>query len=399
MSDYPHILVAGAGIGGLTVATALAQSGACVDLFEQAPHLSEVGAGLQQSANAMHVHRALGIEYAVIKRGFTPNNVTLRHYKNGRPLLTVPLGHTHQTRYGAPYIHIHRADLHDILRDAAIKAGVTIHLGHRVTGFDQDDNTVTLHCGKINYTGDVLIGADGVQSIIAQQLNPDATKPRFTGQIAWRGIVPTEAVPKDTLPPNATAWLGPRRHCVAYYLRGGTLINFVAVEERDKWTDEGWSHKGDVKTLRQAFSGWDPRLTTLLDACQETFLWGLFDYGASAKASWGQGRVTLLGDACHPMLPFMAQGAAMAIEDGYVLAREIMRYGANIQSALRRYEVQRRPRTSRIQKRSSDNAAMFHHGAGLARTLRNFKFKVAQHLPAAQHSQFDWIYGYDVTEE
>ncbi|WP_371398099.1 FAD-dependent monooxygenase [Fretibacter rubidus] len=398
MAEYPHILIAGAGIGGLTAATALAQKGSVVDVFEQATQLAEVGAGLQQSANAMHAHRALGIDAEVIKRGFSPHNVVLRDFKAGRPLLRVPLGDAHETRYGAPYVHIHRADLHDILRNAATKAGVTIHLGHSVTGFDQDAQKVTLHCGDKHYTGDALIGADGVRSTIAKQINPRAVEPRFTGQIAWRGIVSTATIPKDTLPPDATAWLGPGRHCVAYYLRGGELINFVAVEERDAWIDEGWSQKGDVKALRQAFAGWDPRLTTLLNACQETFLWGLFDHAASNTTSWGKGRVSLLGDACHPMLPFMAQGAAMAIEDGYVLASEIMRDGPNIDSALRRYEIMRHPRTARIQKRSLDNAAMFHHGPGAAKFLRDAKLKIAQHLPAAQHSQFDWIYGYDATE-
>ena len=392
----PHILIAGAGIGGLTAAAALAHMGAKVDVFEQAKELHEVGAGLQQSANAMHVHKALGIAEAVIARGAAPQNAVLRRCDSGKPLLTVPLGDAHTDRYGAPYIHIHRADLQDILKTAAINAGVNIHLGKSVTGYSQNADSITLLCGAQTMTGDALIGADGIKSTLAAIINPDAQSPQFTGQTAWRGMVPSSALPLNLISADANAWLGGGAHIVAYYVRGGDFINFVAVQERKTWTDEGWNAPGEVNNLRRAFAGWDPRVTALLDACSETHLRGLFDRAPLPR--WTDGRAALLGDACHPMLPFMAQGAACAIEDGYVLAAQVIKSHMDIPAALKRYESLRKPRATKIQNRSSKNAAMFHHDPGLLRTLRDIKFKIAQHIPAVQHSQFDWLYGYDANK-
>lgn len=393
------VLIAGAGIGGLTLALALARGGIKVDIFERAEVLSEVGAGLQQSANAMQVHVALGIADAVIARGFEPNRATMRRHDSGKMLLNVALKGAHRARYGQPYIHIHRADLHDILATAAVQAGATIHLGHAVSGYSQANDSVTVHSNKGERQGDILIGADGIHSSVRQSFPPhlrEGADARFTGQIAWRGTVPTDALPENLVPRDATIWLGPGRHLVAYYLRGGSLVNFVAVEERDEWTADGWHQAGDKADLLAAFADFETTVTTLLKACDAPFLWGLFD--RPPLPHWTDGRVGLLGDACHPMLPFMAQGAAMAVEDAYVLSEAILNTG-DAAYALRSYEATRKPRTTKMQEISRNNADSFHHRQAAPRFLRDNSYRLASALPILSHMKLRGIYGHDVTKD
>ena len=393
-NDPQHVLIAGAGIGGLTAALALKQSGVRVEVFEQSSELGDVGAGLQLSPNAMHVLAALGLEDTLLKIGFEPEAATLRDFKTGTPEIATSFKPEFMERYGQRYLHIHRADLHYVLRHAVIKAGVEINLNTSVTGYSQTETKAVLHTADATYSGDVLIGADGIHSAVRDTMFGQE-KPRFTGQVAWRGLVPTGAVPADLVPPHANAWLGPGKHFVAYYVRGGELINFVAVEERSSWTKESWNVQGDMADVRAAIKDWDPRITTLLDACDACYLWGLFD--RKPLKSWVHGRVALLGDACHPMLPFMAQGAAMAIEDAYVLAQSLS--STPVENALSVYAAKRQPRTRKIQSLSRENAKLFHLRSGLLRLNRKAQFKIAKLIPAAAYFKFDPVYKPNVTRD
>lgn len=394
MNARPNILIAGGGIGGLMAAIILAQHGCRVDLFEKSPDFTEVGAGLQLSPNAMQVHAAIGTAASISKAGFTPDYAALRDFKTGKIHLKTPLKTICRPRYGQDYIHIHRADLQQILVQAAVDSDVTFHLGTTATRFHQTDNQVTLVTDNGAFTGDGLIGADGIRSVIRRQIN-DRAAPRFTGQIAWRGTAPAKALPEHSLPPAVHVWMGPNRHFVAYYLRGGDLINFVAVEERQQWREESWSLKGEPSDLRKAFNGWDPIVSQLIDAVPEPNLWGLFDH--APLAHWTQGRTALLGDAAHPMLPFMAQGSAMATEDAWVLAQKLLTI-PNVNAALSGYELARKPRSSKLQALSRGNAKLFHEPAGIGRAFRNLKLAAATKLPALQHMKLDPIYGVNVVK-
>lgn len=344
----------------------------------------------------MHVLGALGVKDQIAAAAFEPQNAVTRHYKTGRAELTLPLKGVHEVRYGQPYFHIHRADLHSILKRAAEEAGAIFHLGAAVESVEQDNGCVSITAGGKVYHGDVLIGADGIHSAVRSALFGE--KPaRFTGQVAWRGTVETARLPGGLIPPDANAWLGPGRHFVSYYVRGGELVNFVAIEERETWAEESWNLEGDIGDVRAAFSGWDPRIDKLLSVCSRCYLWGLFD--RPSMPHWAADRAALLGDACHPMLPFMAQGAAMAIEDAYVLAQCLDRAGASIPEKLAVYEAARIPRTARLQSISRENAEMFHLKPPAARALRKAKFSAASRVSALAHLKFDRIYEYNVTAE
>lgn len=387
-------LIAGAGIAGLAAAIALAQRGWQVEICEQADALGEVGAGLQMSPNAMKVLRALGVEDAVMEAGFEPGAAVLRDGRTGRRHLDMPLKPLCRSRYGAPYVHIHRADLHGILERAARGAGVEIRLGDRIRDCRGTGIGIEVTTDGGTRTADLLIGADGVRSAVrAVMLGPEA--PRFTGQVAWRGVVPADRLPPGTVEPAATVWTGPGRHLVTYFLRGGALVNVVAVEERDDWRDEGWTTPGDPAALHAAFAGWHPAVRTVLAHVEDTFLWALFDRPAMPR--WHDGRAVLVGDACHPTLPFMAQGAAMALEDALVLARRLAATD-DLPAALARYQAARWPRATRLQAQARANAGLFHLTEGPGGVLARAKLAVASYLPrpVALHS-FDWIYGYDAT--
>lgn len=388
------VVVIGAGIGGLTAALALAKTGIDVEVFEKAPILGEVGAGLQQSPNAMAVHQALGTDKAILKNAFEPEAGYLRHYRSGKPLLTTQMQARYEKRYGHKYLNIHRADLLAALIGQTKAQHIPIHLDQWVESVENKPEHIRLHVnGKLHYA-DALIGADGIRSQI-RSLTFGESQPEFTGQVAWRGIVSSDALPQGMIPFAANNWVGPGRHFVSYYLRGTKLINFVAVEEREKWAEERWDEPADLNELRRSFAGWDPRITQLLEACQSSYLWGLFDHAPLPK--WSQGRITLLGDAAHPMLPFMAQGAAMAVEDGWVLAHALSIHRDNIPEALQHYEILRKPRATQIQKISKHNAELY-HASGLGAGLRNTKLAIGGLLPSIIEARLAKIYGVDVTK-
>jgi salicylate hydroxylase len=386
------VAIAGAGLGGLFAATALAQSGCEVVVCERAPALGEAGAGIQISPNGARLLARIGVLGEVAREGFAPQAATLRRGRDGAVLLRLPLGAQAEARWGAPFLQIHRADLLATLERAARAAGAEIRLGAGVVGAATHAHgaALTLDGGAVE--ADVAIGADGLRSAVRDALF-GARPPRFTGQAAWRGTVAADALPRDLVRPEATVWMGPGRHLVTYYVRAGALVNFVAVEERDVWAAESWSAPGDIAEVRAAFAGWHPAATGVLAAAGTCLLWGLFDH--PPLPAWSKGRVGLLGDACHPMLPFMAQGAVQAFEDGAALAR-LLPGAEDVEAALRAYHSARFARASRVQAQARDNARLYHARSPLGRLARHAPISLGSRLaPGLAMSRLDWLYGHD----
>jgi salicylate hydroxylase len=386
--------IAGGGIGGLTLALACRQAGlGDVTVYEQAAQPEAVGAGVQLSPNATRVFSALRLKGELAGVGFYPEAVHLRTWRTGYLVAARPLGSFSEARYGAPYYHLHRGDLHNVLLEAARERGVRLETGCRCLGAGQDGAGPWLELAGGLARHDVVIGADGIHSVVRASLF-EATDPRFTGHVAWRGLVPAAALPAGLVPPNATVWLGPRRHFVHYYVRGGELINFVGVVESDAWTEESWSQTGDPAELAADFADWHPMVRMLIEATDGVFKWALYD--REPMSSWTRGAITLLGDACHPMLPYLAQGAAMAVEDAWVLSRMLERWEDEPVQGLPEYERYRRPRTARVQLRSRLQGQEFHLQERWPVLRRNFKLALgSRFLPEVAMGQLDWLHGYD----
>lgn len=385
-----NVLIAGGGIGGLTAALCLAQLGHSVTVLEQAQEFGEAGAGIQLSPNCTRVLHNLGLEAALLKRSFIPQGTQFRHWMSGKVINENTLGEAAVERYGMPYYHIHRGDLLQVLVEAATVApNIFLHVNAAAEDFVEHADGVTLNTSAGRFKADLLIGADGIHSVIREQLW-GAEQPRFTGNIAWRCLVPTESLPKDLIRPMSTAWWGPGKHFVHYYVCGGEFVNCVCVVEKQGWEIESWTAPGDAQELRSDFAGWHQDIQQLINHAdaESLFKWALFD--RDPMSEWGKGRVSLLGDACHPTLPFMAQGAAMAIEDGAVLAACLSTDG-DIPSSLKRYEDLRRGRTAKIQKGSRRNAKVFHL-SGLKAWMRN------RAIRSVGSRTVDALYSYNVLE-
>lgn len=397
MDQVSRVVIAGAGIGGLCVALALAKQGVQVVVCEQAASLGEVGAGLQISPNALKVLRQLGLEVELSGLAFVPQYAAIRDYKSGEYYLKSSLGEQAEVRYGAPYWHLHRADLHQVLAAACAKAGVELVLNAVVTGY-RENTELNQVCLLLEdggeFSADLLIGADGIRSKVREQMLGQE-RPNFMGQVAWRGVIPVSDLIVN-IKPDACVWVGPGRHFVSYYLRGGDYVNFVAVEERSDWQSESWREEGDVEELKRAFANWHPEVSELIKSASSTFLWAL--NGRNELPTWHEGRVVLLGDACHPMLPFMAQGAAMAIEDAFVLAKYLSRH--TLSDALLKYEQVRKPRATKIQQMSKANAGLYHmHGGVLGKMKLKALQAAGRFVPDVIQSKLDVVYGYDVTKD
>ena len=387
-------LIAGGGIGGMTAALCLARVGYEATVFEQVPAFGEVGAGIQLSPNASRVLHHLGLAPRLEALASLPECAEFRHWHSGRRIAYAPLGTAAHQAYSSPYYHIHRGDLLRILVEAAqANPRIALRPDAAVRGVAQNNGQVQLTVREAGaeavYAGDVLVGADGIHSTVrATMFGADA--PTFTGNVAWRALVPAEGLPVGVAPPVAGVWWGPRRHFVHYLVRGGALVNCVCVVEKSGWEREGWLERGERHELKADFAGWHRNIQTLID-CMDAgslYRWALFDH--PPLPCWSDGAATLLGDACHPMLPFMAQGAAAAIEDGAVLATCLGQAG-DIPTALKRYEALRRERATAMQRRSRRNGRLFHL-SGPAAWLRD---RVAQRGLRSM----DGIYGYDALRE
>ena len=390
------VIISGAGVGGLTAALCFLQHGAEVAVFERAPALGEVGAGIQVPPNAMKVFQALGLDDALADIAFRPEALEARMGQSGLELFNIPVANAAIDRWGAPYLHIHRADYIAVLHEALrAKSPDALHLGAEIVGFQQTANAISAQLADGRHiNGDVLIGSDGIHSPIrAAMLGDD--KPVFTGNVAWRAVVPMEKLGNLAPRPTACVWMGPGKHCVTYRLRRGELANFVGVVERDDWTIESWNERGTKAEALADFDGWHPTITRILNEAEELYRWALFDRAPLAK--WADGRVALMGDAAHPMLPFMAQGAAMAVEDAWTLAQQLA-LTENVPRALQNYQSLRLARASRVQALSRANAKTFHKRTRLNQLGTYGPMWLAGKLvPTAIHARQDWLYGHDVT--
>ncbi|MBL8380860.1 MAG: FAD-dependent monooxygenase [Burkholderiales bacterium] len=386
------ILIAGAGIGGLAAALALIRRGFAVAVFEQARELREVGAGLQLSPNGNRALYALGVGDALARLSCAADGKEIRLWNSGETWKLFDLGAVAVANYGYPYFTVWRPDLLAVLADAIRAAQPdALHLGVQCRGFTQDDAGVVLATADGPVEGDALIGADGVHSAIRQGLF-GADRPQFTGLMAWRGVIPMARLPAHLKRMVGTNWVGPGGHIVHYPLRGGTLMNFVGVRERPDWTVESWSVAGETSECLDDFSGWHEDIQTMIRAIDVPYKWALMHRPPLAR--WSVGRVSLLGDACHSTLPFLAQGAVMAIEDGYILARALAGE-ADVATALARYEHARHARTTRMVEGSAANAQRFHNPE-LAHAAGARAYVEREWTEARVRERYEWLFTYDV---
>ncbi len=395
MQTKPHVLIGGAGIGGLTAALALLQRGFDVDIYEQAPELRELGAGIQMAANGSRVLIELGLEDRLRPLVCEAAAKEVRIWNTGQTWKLFDLGADSVARFGAPYWMVHRGDLHQVLREAVeeLKPGA-IHLDSRCVGLTQDETGVTLMLedGR-TATGDVLIGADGVHSRLRAQLFR-SPKAHFTGLMAWRGLAPMDRLPAELQRPVGTNWVGPGGHVITYPIRANKLLNFVGLVENAEWKSESWTEAGTKEECAADFAGWHPLIHKAIEAFDVPFRWALV--GREPLERWTEGRVTLLGDACHPTLPFLAQGAIMAIEDGLILARCLEAAGDDVAGALQRYEGLRKERASAVVRGSAANLGRFHNAA-LADPKSAAEYVEREWEPDKVRMRYDWLFEYDAT--
>jgi salicylate hydroxylase len=383
------IAIIGGGIGGLTAAACLLRAGFDVHVYEQASKLSEVGAGINIGPNASRILHRLGIAEALAKSGIKPESFDQRRWDDGRILLRSPLGEAVEVAFGAPYYTLHRGDLHRALAD--VIPADRLHLGHRFTQlFDHGHRVEARFENGAFVSADALIGADGIHSVVRHALF-GLGKPRFTGCVAHRGMVSADRLSHLGLEFRNQIWMGPGRHFVHYFVSAGTLVNFVAVTEEDSWLRESWVDRGEVSEVLAAFQGWHDQVLSIIEAADETYKWALFD--RSPLARWSVGRVTLLGDSCHPMLPFMGQGAAQAIEDAATLTGCLSKLPTDASAALQLYERLRLPRASRLQGMSEANKIRFHMPDGQAQTERDAE--MANGATDWSWGAIAWLYEHD----
>ena len=386
-----EVVIIGAGVAGLALARALALKGADVTVLEQADAIREVGAGLQISPNGAAVLRALGMGDALEAASSRAQAVELRDGRDGELVLRLDLA---RLRPHQGYHFTHRADLIDLLAAGARDAGVQIKLLRQIETVDLAGDTPRIVTDQgADMSPGLLIGADGLHSKTRAALNGVQT-PFFTGQVAWRALIPCE----PGAAPVAQVHMGPGRHLVSYPLRAGTLRNIVAVEERRAWVEESWSLRDDPFEMRLAFERFGPQVRGWLDQVQDVHLWGLFRHRVAQV--WGRamarGGVAILGDAAHPTLPFLAQGASMGLEDAWVLADCLARLP--VAAALTEYQAKRRPRCARIVAAANGNANLYHL-SGVQRSLAHTALRLGGMVaPGLALWRFDWLYDFDVTQ-
>lgn len=387
-----RILIAGAGIGGLAAATALAQRGCEVKVLEAAKEFGEVGAGIQLGPNAMRVIAALGLERQVQAVASCPESIVIADASSGQTLCRMLLGSAVRERYGQAYVSMHRADLHAVLLQAAQHAGVQLHADHLLQKYEHSAQEIQGLGADFAYKTDVLIGADGLWSRVRAQMLGDGL-PHATGHAAFRALLPAHDVPEVLRTPHVRTWWARDVHVVSYPLRGGALWNVVVLAEMKDSHTEGWSLAASHDEVMRLFKRTEPALTRLLESCgaQEAGWkrWNLFDRKPLSAMQMARGRVALMGDAAHPMLPYLAQGAAMALEDAWVLA-QCLSANPNVAQALQNYAHVRAARNARVVRRAQRNGQIF-HWSGVMAKARNAVLA----LQGTQVLGLPWLYGHD----
>jgi len=388
----PRIAIAGGGIGGLTAALALLQLGFEVDIFEQASQLGEVGAGLQIAPNGTRVLKALGLDAALQTCVSPARGKEIRMWNTGQSWKLFDLGDDCLARFGAPYWMVHRGDLHRVLLSAfAQRSRRPVHLNARILLAQSHDSGVTfrLHDGSF-HEADALLAADGVHSVLREQLLGEE-KAHFTGLLAWRGLVPMDRIAAHLQNPVGTNWVGPGAHVVTYPVRAGELMNVVGIIERTGWHNESWTEPGTHAELLADFGNWHADVCELMRQIEQPFKWALL--GREPQTGWAQGNVCLIGDAAHPTLPFLAQGANMALEDAAVMARCLAAYDTPAKAFLR-FEELRWQRTADIVNRSRDNAKRFHNPQ-LSDPSQALNYVSSEWEPEKVRRRYDWLFEYD----
>jgi salicylate hydroxylase len=381
------VLVVGGGIGGLAAALALARKGAHVRVLEQAAEFKEIGAGIQLGPNVFRMFERLGLTEAVTSLAVFPENLILMDCVTTQELARVALDQGFRDRFKHPYAVIHRADLHGVLLDACRRSErIALETSQQVAAIEDDGERVTIATAQgARYRGAALIGADGLWSKVRAHLLGDG-KPRVSGHIAYRAVLPTAEMPAHLRWPSMTIWAGEKTHLVHYPLRGGALFNLVAVFHSDRY-EEGWDSYGDASELHQRFAGTCSEVRALLAKIESWRMWVLCD--REPVKEWSRGRVTLLGDAAHPMLQYLAQGACMAIEDAVCLADQLADSRCDVPAALVAYQNARYLRTGRVQVTARIFGEVL-HASGVTRELRNMMF--AARDPQQSREAMAWLY-------
>jgi salicylate hydroxylase len=394
MARTPRVAIIGGGIGGLSAALALERRGIEVQVFEQSSQLGDIGAGLNLSPNALKVFRALGLEEGVVGIGYHGDYQLIRSWNNGRLISSVDRK-GYAARFGAPHLTVHRADLLDLLARSLKRTD--LRLGARCIAVEGEGRAATARFADgTAIEADVIVGADGLHSVVRSCLfGPEA--PHFTGCICYRGLVSIDEAPRDIATRDSTMWMGPHGHVVHYRVRRGELLNIVAHYDSDAWTEESWTRECDRSEIINTYQGWHDDLVRLYSLGERWYKWALYDRDPLER--WSRGRATLLGDSAHAMLPYLGQGACMAIEDGYVLAAVLMNE-PNTEEALKTYEQLRMPRTRKTVLGSRLRARENHLASPLARLVRDAKFALRDKFGADRTAfQAAWLYDYDVSRD
>ena len=374
-----RVAIIGAGLGGLAAAGALRQRGIDATVYERAPELDEVGAGIQLGPNAVKVLRALGLEGPLRRLAAEPTSYVSLAWDDAHLRYREPMKGPYAAQYGAPYLMAHRADLHRLL--CGLVADDTVQLGKQCTGVSSADvGAIAVFADGTQVEADVIVGADGINSTVRQSLFGIAPA-RFTQQMAWRCMVPIESVPTQVGigRDEYVGWIGPDGHVICYPIAGGALYNIFAGHVTDQWVDESWAVASSVDELLDGYRGWHPALLDMLGRVSDCYKWGIRDRDPLPR--WTAGAITLLGDAAHPMMPTLAQGAAISLEDGFALARRLANNLDDPKRGLAAYEAERRPRASRVVLQARE------------------QFQNNRTNPAPPPLSRDWIFGHDVTAD
>ncbi|MCO5399711.1 FAD-dependent monooxygenase [Ralstonia soli] len=385
-------LVIGGGIGGLATALALLHRGHDVEVYERVPDLQEIGAGLTLSPNGTRLLFSLGLESQIRELGVLSRDRELRLWNTGQAWPLQNQGSTSELRYGAPYLTMHRGDLHTMLLDAVKERKAdAVRTGYRcVDVFNSSSGVVAKFENGMTATGQMLVGADGIHSAVREQLH-GTPKPQYVGNIFWRGMIPIEKVPERERG-VASSWISPQGNVTMYPVHKGELFNFVGTVKKPNWHTNSWTESGSIEECLADFEGWHPNIRSIISHIETPYKWGSYLY--ETEKSWSKGRITLLGDSCHAMPPSLGQGANMAIEDAVVFARCVEKYAPDWELALGWYESLRQPRTKKVVDQSWAQSKRRHNEA-LANPNTAVDY-ISQHwAPSKVGDWYDWIYEYD----